>query len=604
MTNFRERSSTGIKIGMKKNKMNSMKLILMLFLLGGTSWAMAQKPDAIEAYNAGLEYYNLKNYKNAIPFFESAVKKDPQFIPAFRVLITCHEQEGQNEMAAKLYEKVIEIAPSDKTLCYNLALTYVDLKKYNKSILYLKRALDIDPTYGKAASQLKEIETYLEKQQKNAEDKEREKERVGGDASNLENEVYQLALEDYRNKAYADCLAKLKAYTGEITNPDFYYLKAIALQNFGARAKAIVTYEQVLELDAAHFNTNLNLGRICYNDKDYKTAATLLETAYLHRENDLGLLYDLAKAHYYNKKYTKSIPYLENYLNRNSDGGEAWRMLGESYSQTGKPKSASKAFEKADRYSTGNDQLYERLEGSIAKYGREASEYTKEGKYQEAISVLEKGIMEHSKAASLHFNLGLNYIEVGNVKKASEEFRKTIDLEPAHAKAYQGLGLIHYEREEYRDAGAYYLATIEAGKQDEFVYYKLGSCFFKLKRFNKAVEAYQASIRLNSKEKRYHFALGAAHMALNEQHDAIAAMETALKLDPMYLDAQYNIAVAYLKMSEYSQSITEAEKILAKNSDYAKAYLVIGHAHKRMGNYILADRFQKKAERMDPSLKP
>ncbi|MFT5647234.1 MAG: tetratricopeptide (TPR) repeat protein, partial [Aureispira sp.] len=47
----------------------------------------------------------------------------------------------------------------------------------------------------------------------------------------------------------------------------------------------------------------------------------------------------------------------------------------------------------------------------------------------------------------------------------------------------------------------------------------------------------------------------------------------------------------------------EAEKILAKNSEYAKAYLVIGNAHKRMGNYILADNFQKKAERMDPSLK-
>ncbi|MBL4648652.1 MAG: tetratricopeptide repeat protein, partial [Aureispira sp.] len=440
-------------------------------------------------------------------------------------------------------------------------------------------------------------------QEKNANEKEKEKKNIGGDAREIEDQVYKVALQSYREKAYADCLAKLKDYAGEITNPNFYYLMAITLQHLGDRAAAIVDYERVLKLDDLHFNTNLNLGRIYYNDKNYEAATELLETAYSRRENDLDLLYDLTKAHFYNKNYTTVIPYLEAYLKRNSDGGEAWRMLGESYSKTGKSRSASKAFEKADRYSTGNDELYKHLEGSIAKYGREASEYSKDGKYKEAISVLEKGIMEHSKAASLHFNLGLNYIEVGNVKKASEEFRKTIDLEPAHAKAYQGLGLIHYEREEYREAGAYYLATIEAGKQDEFVYYKLGSCFFKLKNFNKAVDAYQQSIRLNPNQKRYHFGLGASYIALNEHYDAIAAMEIALKLDPMYLDAQYNIAVAYLKMSQYDKSITEAEKILAKNSEYAKAYLVIGHAHKRMGNYILADSFQKKAERIDPSLK-
>lgn len=580
-----------------------MKLILVLFLLGCTQWSMAQKPDAIEDYNAGLVYYKLKNYKDAIPFFEAAVKKDPTFIPAFRVLISCHEQEGQNDLAANLYEKVIEIAPSDKILCYNLALTYLDLKKYNKSILYLKRALQIDPTYGKATSQLKEIESYLVQQQKNAEEKERQEKNTGGDARSFENQVYNLALQSYREKAYGACLAKLKEYAGEVTNPDFYYLMAITLQQLGDRAAAIVAYERVLELDDLHFNTNLNLGRMYYNDKSYQAATALLETAYSRRENDVDLLYDLAKAHFYAKNYSRAIPYMEAYVKRNSDAGEAWRMLGESYSKTGKSRSASKAFGNADRYSGGNDQLYKSLEGSIAKYGREASEYSKKGKYKEAIAVLEKGIMEHSKAASLHFNLGLNYMEVGNIKKASEEFKKTIDLEPAHAKAYQGLGLIHYEREEYREAGAYYLATIEAGKQDEFVYYKLGSCFFKLKNFNKAVSAYQKAIGLNSAQKRYHFGLGAAHMALNEHYDAIDAFKVALKLDPMYLDAQYNIAVAYLKMSQYDKSIAEAEKIIAKNSEYAKAYLVIGHAHKRMRNYVLADSFQKKAERIDPSLK-
>jgi len=83
----------------------------------------------------------------------------------------------------------------------------------------------------------------------------------------------------------------------------------------------------------------------------------------------------------------------------------------------------------------------------------------------------------------------------------------------------------------------------------------------------------------------------------------MSSMEDALALDPNYLDAQYHICISLIKTGRYEDCIKEAEEILEKDSQYAKAYLVIGHAHKRMRNYVLADQFQKKAERMDPTLK-
>lgn len=577
------------------------KVVIVVFLLGCCNILIAQKPEAIKEYNAGLAYYNLKNYKGAIPFFEEAVDKDPSFINAFRVLISCHEQEGDNQAAANLYERIVELSPSDEKLCYNLALTYIDLKEYNKSALYLKKALRINPGYGRAGDKLKEIENYLEKQARknNVTDVETN----SGNARSIENKAYNEALDAYREKKYENCLIQLKNYKGEVTNPDFYYLKAITYQHIGKRDEAIGAYEETLELDDRHFNTNLNLGRIYYNDQAFEEAIPLLETAYLRREKDINLLYDLAKAYFYAKAYKEAVNYLETYTQKKSDDGEAWRLLGESYSKIGKSKNASKAFEVAKKYGQGNDDLHDHLENNIAKYGREASAYTKEGKYDQAISVLEKAITEHSEAASLHFNLGLNYMEIGNTKKAREEFKKTIDLEPSHAKACQGLGRIYYEREDYTEAGAYYLATIDAGKQDEFVYYKLGSCWFKLKRFEKAIEAYQEAVSLNPKEKQYYFGLGLAYLAVEKHYKAISTMQVALTIDPMFLDAQYNIAICYLKTSQYDTCIVEAEKILKKNSQYAKAYLVIGHAHKRMGNYGLASEFQKKAERLDPTLK-
>ncbi len=585
----------------KPNQLVFMKItIVIIILLGLSQLLIAQKADAIKEYNSGLKYYNMHNYKDAIPFFEAAVKKDKTFVYAFRALINCLQQEGHTQQVAELYERVVELSPSDKAVCYNLALTYIDLKDYGKATLYLKKALSIDAGYVKAANKLQEVQAFLAKKNTKKEDKGINND---GDSHSIENKAYSAALKDYREENYTNCLAKLNAYNGEVTNPDFYYLKAIALQHLGERENAIHAYEETLELDDRHFNANLNLGKIYYNDKNFEEAIPLFETAYSRRKNDMQLLYILAKAHFYAKEYQEAIPYMEDYTQRDHNKAEAWTLLGDSYSKIGKSKNAAKAYEEAKKHGGNTDNITDHLENNVAKYGRKASEYTKAGNYQQAIAVLEQGITEHSEAASLHFNLGLNYMEVGNSKKAREEFKRTIDLEPAHAKAYQGLGLIYYEREEFGEAAAYYLATIDAGKHDELVYYKLGSCYFKLNRFREAVGAYLETLKLNAKEKRFHFALGLAYMALDEHLKAIKAQREALKLDPDYLDAQYNICLSLFKTSRFDECIAEAEKILEKDDKYAKAYLIIGHVHKRMRNYLLAEEFQKKAERLDPTLK-
>ncbi len=562
------------------------------------SFVCAQKPDAIKAYNAGLQYYHLHNYVDATPFFQNALKKDPSFIYAYRVLIICHEQQNQLNKAIELYHKVIELSPSDKQLCYNLALSYLELKDYKSSIDMLKKALYIDPAYTKAANKLHQINTLLAQQSQKDSLRSAPK-----SATSADKIVYQKALDLYKKEAYQACINTLNSYTKEVQYPNFYYLKAIALQHEGKRSAAILAYENTLELDDRHFNANYNLGKLFYNDQDYQSSIHLLETAYQRRKNDLELCYILAKAHYYNKEYNPAIDYLEDYIKRNSDLAEAWVLLGDAYSKIGKSRNAADAYQKAQQYGNRTNQIEQQLDNQINNYGKQASAYAKKGNYQEAINLLEKAISEHSETASLHFNLGLNYLEIGNSRKAREEFKKTIELNPAHAKAYQGLALIYYEREQYNDAAAYYLATIDAGKQDEFVYYKLGSCYFRLKRYDSAAEQYQQAILLNASEKQYHYGLGLAYLYNEHYLKSIEVLKIALKIDPNFLDAQYHMCVDYFKTNDYKDCIAEAQKILQKDANYAKAYLIIGHAYKRMGDYLQAAQYQKKAERLDPSLR-
>ncbi len=575
-----------------------LSLLGVLMIEGIPSTLMAQTPAALEAYQSGLTYHRLRNYEQAKDFFETAIVEDRDFVNAHRSLIDCYEQLGNTQAAIAAYQQAIVIAPSDKKLCYNLAMNYVEIKQYEEATVYLKKALQIDPLYAKAINRLEEIEQYLTRKERRV--LEEETVQVG---NSPESQRYQEALEAYREGKYKACLETLKGYTGEITSANFYYLQAIARQQLGRRATAIEAYQQALTLDEEHFNSNLNLGRMFYNDEVYSTAVVYLEAAHLRRPNDQKLLYDLAQAYSNNKQYSFATKKLEQYLERNSDNGEAWRLLGSNYSQLGDNKSAARAFDRAKKYGVGDDDLYERISKDIATKGNKARALTKAGQYEAAIEVLEEAIEEHSKEASLYFNLGLNYLEVGNVKKAKAQFARTVELEPSHAKAYQALGMLHYEQEEYRMAGAYYMAAIEAGKRDEYVYYKMGSCWYKLKQFEKAVGSYKKAIEINDQEKNFYFSLGSTYLALDQQYKAIESMESALVLDPQYWEAQYSIAVAYFKMGDYEATMAEADKIIKQNPYFAKAYLIIGHSYHRMGKYGLAKDYQDKAKRLDPSLK-
>ena len=577
---------------------NSFTFIVFMFFWAGS--LIAQKKGAIKAYSAGLEYYNMGNYEAAVPFFEESIKVDQAFIYAHRVLISCYEQLDKEVEAIAAYEVLIPLAPSDRTLPYNLAMSYLEKKDYQKAKVYLKKALAVDPAYGKAANKLKELETYLNRAIKRSElAVEQEEDQVVLQAK----KVYNKALVAYRAKDYITSIQLLSSFIEPVEFPDFYYLLAISYQQEGEIEKTIESYERVLEVDDRHFDTNLNLGILLYNQKKFEASVPLLETAHARRKNDRNIIYNLAKAYYYATDYTLAIPQLEQYLKLNTKNGEAWFLLGTAYSKTKSSRKAEQAYTKAKKYGRNDADILDNLEASAASFGKKAGDLSKTGNYQEAINVLEQGVKEHSKAASLHFNLALNYVRVGNNKRAREEFKKTVELDASHGKAYQGLASIYYEREAYSEAAAYYLATIDAGKQDAVVFYKLGNCYFRMNRFKQAIDAYQKSIALNPKEKMFHYALGLSLLRNKSNKASTLALRKALALDPNFLDAQYHICINYIEQAAFKKCILEGEKIIAKDSEYAKAYLVIGHAYKRMGQFGLADKYQKRAERIDPKLK-
>jgi tetratricopeptide (TPR) repeat protein len=559
---------------------------------------LAQKPEAIKEYNSGLEYFNLKNFEATIPFMKEAIKKDPSFYYAYRTLITCLEQTGKDTEAIENYEKCIKIAPGDKGLVYNLSQIYIKIKEYEKAVLWLRKAIEIDPTYDKAAQSLKSVEEYLAKNG-NTQTVITEHQESGSAAAT---KVYNDALRLYKESNYSEALKLMNSFEEEVTNPAFYYLMAITCQQMGYRDKAIEAFEMTLELDDRHFDANNALGTIYFNSQRYEEAIPLLETAFDRRKNDRKLLYQLARAHYQHSDFSKAIPLLTSYTEMVTEDAEAFFLLSKSYEKTGDKKKSDQAFEQAKKLGA-KGSLADELDRSALEYAKKAGDLSKSGNYQDAINVLEEAITKHSEKASLHFNLGLNYLELGNKEKAAAEFAKTIELDPAQAKAYQSLGTIHYDKADYNSAIGYYNATVKAGKTDAVIYYKLGNCHYNLSQYANAVTEYKKATESGVKEKQFFFGMALAYFKLKEFSSALKALEEAVIIDPDFWEAHYHICLIYLELNENQKALEEASKIIKKNPNYAKAHLVMAHAYKLMGNLADADKSRQTALKLDPSLK-
>ncbi|WBM74432.1 tetratricopeptide repeat protein [Saprospira grandis] len=569
-------------------------LLISLLLFSGT--LLAQNKAAIKAYNTALSYYQSRDYETAAPLFEQAIQESPDFYYAHRSLISCYEQMGQLDKAVPAYLAALKLAPHDFDLHFNLSQTYIQLEEWAAAKKALEQSLDISPTDRKALQSLEQIERYLAQKEAPKEEQVIKEER-----SSPSDRAYNAALALYRKGEYQQARGQLQAFSGQVSQADFYYLWALCEQQLGERTAAIEQYEAALALDDRHFNSNYNLGILYYNDRNYEEAQALLETAYQKQPKKKDLAKHLALSYYLGNNMEKAEPFLAK-LAPKIQSAELYYYWSKTLMQLGRKKESQKALATAKKLDKSGE-LQVDIQNDLAEYGQLASEYRKNGNYQKAIEVLEEAIAKHEDEAALHFNLGLNYLEVGNSLKAQKEFAKTVALTPGHAKAYSALGDIHYQAEKYSEAAAYFKACIEAGMQDAYSYYQLGSSLYKLNRFQESAESFEQAIAKNPKEKQFYFALGLSYLRKKKNDLSIQNFEKALALDPYFIDAQYHICVNYIETNRFLDAIDEAEKIIEKDPKFAKAYLTLAHSHKRLGNLAEADKYRKKAIRLDPSLR-
>jgi len=96
------------------------------------------KTMSASEYNLGRIAFETERYEDALKYFESILKYDPNNIMALKAAAYTHIRNGDIEKAAALYDKVLTLVPESADDGYNYALVLFAMKKYEQTEQVLK----------------------------------------------------------------------------------------------------------------------------------------------------------------------------------------------------------------------------------------------------------------------------------------------------------------------------------------------------------------------------------------------------------------------------------------------------------------------------------
>jgi tetratricopeptide (TPR) repeat protein len=167
------------------------------------------------------------------------------------------------------------------------------------------------------------------------------------------------------------------------------------------------------------------------------------------------------------------------------------------------------------------------------------------GKADEAITAYEAILAKAPGVPLVHYNLGNAYKKKGDLPKAEESMRRSVELNPHFVDGWVGLATL----------------LAEGGKRDE------------------AIKVVQEGAAANEQSGRLQYALGVLAEGNGDATTAKQAFLKAEQLDPQNLETQYHLATVALNMNDKPEAIARLEKFIAgapggtPNVDVAKSLL-------------------------------
>ena len=436
-------------------------------------------------------------------------------------------RQGDAGKAIVAVREGLKIAPKNLAGWNLLGLAYHQQQDFTQAVAALERALEIDPHSARTHINLGTSYFAL------------------GKLALAENE-FRAALRDNpqdRDATYNLGMVLLARGDAEhailvlkeIRPPDVGTQIALVQAYFKAhrRDEALALGRAVSQQAKNDVPPHFSLGILLAREKEYDAAVHELELADSLSPRTPEILHNLGQAYFRKKDYDKAEEALDRALSLSPNSPDTLYVLAEVYAAKQKDLQALELLMRARKLAPDNtDVIF--LIGRLSML---------QAYYEDAIQVLEEGVKLDPRRPDMRAALGESYFSAGKIPKATEEFKKLIEIDPS-ASSYAFMGLCYRHLNRFDDAREYFEAGLKKDPHNGICLFNLGYIESKQGKYPEAEKFLEESLRSSPDYSDAYYELGKVKMAERKYDEAIPLLRKCTTLASKKAQVYYNLANA------------------------------------------------------------
>ena len=185
--------------------------------------------------------------------------------------------------------------------------------------------------------------------------------------------------------------------------------------------------------------------------------------------------------------------------------------------------------------------------------------------------------------------LGQAYVGEGMLANALRQYRRALELEPAHEIALEDMGTVHARRGEYPQAAASWERLLHHDPDHVRVRRYLAKLSFEAGDYARAARHYEHLIREDPDRAILHARLAQARSQTGELEGAAAAYRRALQLDPEAWPLHRQLASLEIRRRNFDGALPHVRALAARAGVDSIAHREVGAFFEQMGMTKEAD---------------
>jgi len=185
-----------------------------------------------------------------------------------------------------------------------------------------------------------------------------------------------------------------------------------------------------------------------------------------------------------------------------------------------------------------------------------------EGKIEDAIKELQRGVKAGEKTQDVYAGLGHLQFEAGRFDAAADAYREVLALAPLHKTCHYNLAVCLEKTGRHKEALASFEKGFEINPQRVEIGIGVGVSLLHLRRFAEAAKAFEACLKTHPNDETALFGKAYALQRQEQHAESEAAYTEVLKLNPAQEEALVNLIAIAIEQKKDAATREYCEKLL------------------------------------------